>query len=274
MQLNTRLIPYFDGVRRLRLAEIQPRDVKACVRWLVEQRDPRTGRLFSKSTIRQTVGVLRALLGDAMEEGLIRTNPARGIRVVVPEGAGTGRAPAAEKRAMTITELKLVLGALPAEWRLMFELLARSGLRIGEAIELRWGRDLVLDDRPRIKGRWQFADGRVCEPKTRYGKRDIPLSPGLTKKLLLAQPLGADGQLVFTTSFGTRLNRHNLYATSSAPPSAPSACRGSRPHVPAYVCVAGLRAEGARRRRQEREAGPGVARPPLRRVQAPRTGSG
>jgi integrase len=211
MQLNTRLIPYFDGVRRLRLAEIQPRDVKACVRWLVEQRDPRTGRLFSKSTIRQNVGVLRALLGDAMEEGLIRSNPARGIRVVVPEGDGTGRAPAAEKRAMTIAELKLVLGALPPEWRLMFELLGHSGLRIGEAIELRWGRDLGLDDRPRIKLRWQFADGRVCEPKTRYGKRDIPLSPGLTSKLLLAQPPNADGQLVFTTSFGTRLNRHNLY---------------------------------------------------------------
>ena len=227
MQLNTRLIPYFDGVRRLRLAEIQPRDVKACVRWLVEQRDPRTGRLFSKSTIRQTVGVLRALLGDAMEEGLIRTNPARGIRVVVPEGEGTGRAPAAEKRAMTIAELKLVLGALPAEWRLMFELLAHSGLRIGEAIELRWGRDLVFDDRPRVKLRWQFADGRVCEPKTRYGKRDIPLSPGLTRKLLLAQPPDADGELVFTTSFGTRLNRHNLYRDVLGP----AACSVGLPWV-------------------------------------------
>jgi integrase len=211
MQLNTRLIPYFDSVRRLRLAEIQPRDVKACVRWLVEQRDPRTGRLLSKSTIRQAVGVLRALLGDAVEEGLIRSNPARGIRVVVPEGDGTGRAPAAEKRAMTIPELHLVLGALPPEWRLMFELLAHSGLRIGEAIELRWGRDLILEERPRIKLRWQFADGRVCEPKTRYGKRDIPLSPGLTRKLLLAKPPNSDGQLVFASSFGTRLNRHNLY---------------------------------------------------------------
>ncbi len=82
--LNDRLIPYFDGVRRLRLAEIQPRDVKACVRWLVEQRDPRTGRLLSKSTIRQHAGVLRALMGDAMEEGLLRSNPAKGVRVVVP----------------------------------------------------------------------------------------------------------------------------------------------------------------------------------------------
>jgi hypothetical protein len=45
--LNDRVIPYFDGVRRLRLAELRPRDVKAFVRWMVEQRDPRTGRLLS-----------------------------------------------------------------------------------------------------------------------------------------------------------------------------------------------------------------------------------
>ena len=75
---STRVIPYFDGVRRLRLAEIQPRDVKAFVRWLVEQERPaRPAGCSAKSTIRQHVAVLRALLGDAMEEGLIRSNPAR-----------------------------------------------------------------------------------------------------------------------------------------------------------------------------------------------------
>jgi hypothetical protein len=89
--LNARVIPYFDGVRRLRLSEIQPRDVKAFVRWMVERRDPRTGRLLSKSNVRQHVAVLRALLGDAKEEGIIRDNPAAGVRVIVPEGDGTGR---------------------------------------------------------------------------------------------------------------------------------------------------------------------------------------
>lgn len=207
---HDRLIPYFDS-RHMRLADIQPRDVKAFVRWLVELRDPRTGELFSKSTIRQHVAVLRALLGDAMEEGLLRSNPAKGVRVVVPEGEGTGRRAAEEKRAMTIAQLQAVLAELPPEWRRMFELLAHSGLRIGEAIELRWDRDVILGDRPYIKLRWQFADRRVCEPKTRYGKRDIPLSAGLAAKLREARPTDGTNKLVFTTSFGTRLNRHNLY---------------------------------------------------------------
>lgn len=209
--LEQRLIPYFDGQRRLRLAEIQPRDVKACIRWLVELHDPRTGRLLAKKTIRHHIAVLRALLGDAMEEGIVRTNPARGVRVVVPEGEGTGRRRVEESRAMTIEQLRQVLDALPADRRLMFELLAHTGLRIGEAIELRWGRDVILGPNPYIKLRFQFADDRVCEPKTRHGKRDIPMSPGLARQLALAQPPDADGRLVFTTSAGTRLERRNLY---------------------------------------------------------------
>lgn len=209
--LQERVIPYFDGIARKRLAEIQPRDVKAFVRWIVEQRDPRTGELLSKSTIRQHVAVLRASLGDAMEDGLIRSNPAKGVRVVVPEGEGTGRAPAEEKRAMTVEQLRLLLSAVRVEWRLFFELLAHTGLRIGEAVELRWGRDVVLGERPHLRVRWQFADGRVCEPKTRYGKRDIPLSPGLAAKLSLERMVASDGELVFASSRGTRLNRHNIY---------------------------------------------------------------
>jgi integrase len=196
--LEHRVIPYFDAERRLRLAGIDPRDVKAFVRWIVEQEDPRhPGRLLSKSTVRQHVAVLRALLGDAMEEGLIRSNPAAGVHITVPEGDGTGRPHPFDKRAMSIDELQRLMGEVPPRWHLFFEFLAHTGLRIGEASELRWGRDVILAGRPYVKLRWQFADGRVCEPKTRYGKRDIPLSPGLVRKLAAVQPSNADGQLVF-----------------------------------------------------------------------------
>jgi hypothetical protein len=44
--LEARIVPYFDGVARVRLAQIDPRDVKAFVRWMAEQEDPRRpGRL-------------------------------------------------------------------------------------------------------------------------------------------------------------------------------------------------------------------------------------
>jgi hypothetical protein len=39
----------------------------------------------AKASIRHHVAVLRALLADATEEDLIRSNPAAGVRVAVPE---------------------------------------------------------------------------------------------------------------------------------------------------------------------------------------------
>ncbi|MCW2984046.1 MAG: integrase [Conexibacter sp.] len=216
--LEARIIPYFDGRARLRLAEIEPRDVKAFVRWMNEQEDPRRpGRLLGKSWIRQHIAVLRALLGDAMEEAVIRHNPAAGVRVSVPEGDGTAQPRSAEKRAMTIDELRRVVAEVPARWKLLFEFMAHTGLRIGEVSELRWGRDVILTGRPYVKLRWQFADDRVCETKTRYGKRDIPLSPGLVRKLTATQPPDADGQLVLPSTRGTRLNRNNLQSKVLGP---------------------------------------------------------
>jgi integrase len=144
----------------------------------------------------------------------------------VPEGDGTGRLEAGEKRALTVGELRRLLAELSPQWQLMFEFLAHTGLRIGEAIELRWERDLLLDrEHPYLRLRWQYADGRVCAPKTRYGRRDIPLSPGLTAKLRLARPASGEG-LVFSSSFGTRLNRHNLCRVCSGRPRGPQGLSG------------------------------------------------
>jgi hypothetical protein len=88
-----------------------------------EQEDPRRpGRLLGKSWIRLHIAVLRALLGDAMEEGVIRFNPAAGVRVTGPEGDGTARPRSAEKRAMTIDELPRVVAEIPPRWKLLFAL--------------------------------------------------------------------------------------------------------------------------------------------------------
>lgn len=46
--------------------------------------------------------------------------------------------PGREVPAMTRAELSAVLGHIPEQWRLLFELLAHTGLRISEAIGLTW----------------------------------------------------------------------------------------------------------------------------------------
>jgi integrase len=144
--------------------------------------------------------------------------------------------------------------------------MAHTGMRIGEASELRWGRDVVLTGRPYLKLRWQFADDRVCEPKTRYGKRDIPLSPGLVRKLADVQPSDADGQLVFPSTRGTRLNRNNLQSKVLGPAARRAGVPWVTLHTFRHTCASLLFAPVEHGGRQERQAGPGVARPPLARV--------
>jgi len=50
-----------------------------------------------------------------------------------------------ERRFLTRAEVVRLLDEDPAKWRPLFELLAATGLRISEAIGLRWS-DLVLDE--------------------------------------------------------------------------------------------------------------------------------
>jgi integrase len=115
--LEQRIIPYFDS-RRILLGDIRPRNVKAFIVWLLEQEDQRRpGRKLSKESIRHHMAVLRAMLADATEDDVIRTNPASGVRVAVPEGDGRGRPYFEGKRAMTVVQLRALLEEIPPEWR-------------------------------------------------------------------------------------------------------------------------------------------------------------
>ncbi|MEA2226482.1 MAG: hypothetical protein QOF04_112, partial [Solirubrobacteraceae bacterium] len=94
------------------------------------RRRPRVALIASGAGI----APVRALLATAVEEGLIRSNPAAGIRLAVPVELDE------EERAKALTEeqLRAFLDELPGEWRLFFEFLAHTGLRIGEAVAVSW----------------------------------------------------------------------------------------------------------------------------------------
>ena len=79
---------------------------------------------------------------------------------------------------MTEQELTRVLAEIARSdpgWSLFFRFLAWSGLRIGEAIELRW-RDVDLGRRI-VHVRRRYFAGRIGPPKSRYGKRRLRLTP-------------------------------------------------------------------------------------------------
>jgi integrase len=144
---------------------------------------------LADATVRRILAPLRSCLRSAMREGVIRHNPTQGAALPVrdehrriAEGAddlGDDR----DAKALTTEQLEALLLVAPVRHRLLFRLLAATGLRISEALALRWG-DLTLDGgRPAVHVRRAYVRGAFKAPKSRYGRRDVPIDHELVRAL-------------------------------------------------------------------------------------------
>lgn len=187
-------LPFFG---RTQLAAIEPRDVKRYAAHLAE-------RGLRGASIRRTLAPVGALLATAFEEGVIRSNPATGLRIA----QRIDDEQAERVKALSEDELRDLLSELPREWRLFFEFLAHTGLRIGEAVALTWA-DVDFGKR-RVHVRRRLYRGRLDVPKSRYGRRAVPLSAGLARALWRLRGTCVDGAPVFETLTGRHIEPSNL----------------------------------------------------------------
>jgi integrase len=166
----------------------------------------REGRL-SPYSINKTLTRLGQVLKDAKRYGLIESNPARDAdRLAESEPEGSYLEP---------FQVGPLLDELPERYRVLFELMLRAGLRIGEAAGLKW-RDV---DFPRslLRLRRTAKAGRVSET-TKSGDREAlaHLTPEATR--LLAEwwkreddaGRGRDDEWVFPSKNGTPLRGDNV----------------------------------------------------------------
>lgn len=187
--------PFFG---RVRLAAIEPREVKRYATHLAAQG-------LAPSSVAKNVAPVRALLATALEEGLIRSNPAAGLRIA--------RASDDEQdervKALTVEQVDTLLAEVPAELRLFLRFLFETGLRIGEAIEARF-RDVDFG------GQWlaverQHTRGKVKPPKGRKRRR-VRLSEPLARELwrLRVERHASDDELLFPAERGGRIIPSNF----------------------------------------------------------------
>ena len=136
-------------------------------------------RGLSSKTVHNVHLALRKALADAVDEGLIRTNPAAGAHKL-------DRDAAPEMLTWSQDELRRFLAAVEDErdyplWRLA----AQTGMRRGEVLGLRW-RDVDLPG-ARLSVRQQLvrAGSELVPgpPKTAAGRRLIALDPGTVRAL-------------------------------------------------------------------------------------------
>jgi integrase len=198
-ELTNHLLPFF---ARYRLTEITIAEVDR-----YRQEKVREG-LLGATSINKTIGRLAQILEVAIERELIDRNPARGrrrrLRQRVPMRTWLDRAEQIEALLQAAGELdneaRVDRRATPR--RVLLATLTLAGLRIGEALSLRW-RDVDL-----AVGRL-----RVRDSKTDAGVRQVDLLPALREELSAHKAqtrFGAADDFVFPSERGGRANPTNV----------------------------------------------------------------
>jgi integrase len=219
-RLSNHLLPYFakhrlsaitveevDRYRREKVRESKATEA-ARRRQLAkpEKERQRLARPLSNGSINKTIRLLAVVLEQAVEYGHLDRNPARGRKRLLRENKPNR----SYLQPDQVAALLSAAGTLDAEAREgdagrrhpLLATLTLAGLRISEALDLRW-RDVNLNGRCL----------RVMASKTDTGVREIDLTPAL-QELLAAyrrrSPYTKPGDLVFPTSEGKRDNPSNV----------------------------------------------------------------
>lgn len=209
---------------RRRLSEIEQRDLKALARHLSDKG-------LATATVRIVMAPVRALFATAVEEGLLRLNPAAGLRL----GAGTKVDRAEKRRALDEDQLGRLIQETPERWRLLVRFLAQTGLRSGELIALRW-EDVDLGNR-RVSVRRRLRLGRLDTPKSTYGIRQVPISTRLAQDLWRHRAAAVDEDPVFTGPQGRALRSEFLLRSIVKPAAARAGVPWAGVHTLRHTCA-------------------------------------
>jgi integrase len=148
------------------------------------------------------------ILGEAVDEGLIGSNPCRKLRISFEDRP--------ERPHATTDEVDALAGRMSPDNGLMTITDAYTGLRWGEIAGLQWIRT-YLDEDPRIEvdpkfGALHEVKGRLelGPPKTPASVRTVHLPPFLVEELRAHRDRNPDAQFVFTGVNGGLHRRSNF----------------------------------------------------------------
>lgn len=169
------ILPHFGDYRLERIGRLQ-----------VEQFAAGLGKL-AWSTRKGVFATLCAVLNAAVEWRLMESNPARGIRL----GQRTARY---QKAIPSAEQFRAIVAALNANLGLLVTLLAVTGLRISEAVALRWS-DIDWERETVMVQRRLYRSTGLDSPKTAASVRPRWIGP-IADALRMRRPSGeADGYI-------------------------------------------------------------------------------
>jgi integrase len=180
------------------------------------------GRGLKGSSIKKYLTPLSEIFKLAVRRGIIPSNPMELLTHDERPHNGT-RCEHFRWSPETISNLigaAEQLGKRPdakTDYAPLITLLTLTGLRIGEALGLRWGDVDLLGEKLNVRSNLN-RDGTLGPPKTDAGKREVWLSPGLVEMLLRLKGLDAtDDEYLFAGTAGAPISYTNFRKRGFAP---------------------------------------------------------
>lgn len=154
-------------------------------------------------TVQTIHGRFLSFLNWCVDEGRIATNPA--ARVNLPQGRRR------EHRFLTVEQVHALAAVIDLRHKDLVLLLVSTGLRIGEAAELR-AKDLQLErGRLTVNRAVTAVQGRAVIGTPKSGKaRSVPLTPTMAAALAERATGLLPEDLLFTTARGRQLSANNF----------------------------------------------------------------
>lgn len=177
---------------------------------------------LSEKTLREALGLLSQIMKYATDDGLIKKNPCTSHDLEIPSDKKT------EREALPLDQYKDILAnfqKLSIIDRRYMGLIMYTGMRRGEALGVRW-EDIDLEKnvihiRRNVVHPQQNAP-EVTTPKTKAGRRDIPIDKNLLDLLTPAEDrgyiIGGDDPITLSgyRAMWTRIKKTvNLYGATA-----------------------------------------------------------
>jgi integrase len=228
-------LSYFDPHERLR--DIDEQRARGFVDWLCRLADEDGHRLCDRS-VRNAVLPLQSCLRHPAQAGLLgdRSEP----MILLPRRRRGRAYEFDERRFLTREQLARLLAEIPDDWRPFFELLACTGLRISEAIALRIMDADLAAHQPQIHVRRAIVNGQLTRPKSRHGRRSIPISHELADQLVALVADRGETELLFVGAQGATLRPGNLRYRVMIPAAERAGVPWARCHTLRHTCAAPL----------------------------------
>jgi integrase len=155
------------------------------------------GKTYAKNTLRELRSSLSTVLGWAINCGWLDKNPCHGVKL--PHG--TGRK--ITRNVLTPEQVKAIASELAEPYATLIIFLAITGLRVGEAIAVKWS-DF---DGEVLRVQRRIYEGVADTLKTEKSKRSLPIPAALLTRL---KTLDHASEWVFSSKRGSPVNPGNV----------------------------------------------------------------